>query len=296
MIDNFLLDDNGLTQEEFLKNYKVTDYERPSNTVDMLLFTVSDNLDKLDEKEKSLKILLIKRKAHPFANHWAIPGGFVEIDENIETSVYRELEEETNIKENVYFEQLYTWGEVKRDPRTRVISTSYMALADSSNIVPKAGDDAKEVQWFSVERIEISNTNEKEEYNLIFRGEQDGTLIGYRIRKTYTFNGKIRVPKYLSMPLNSFSNSLLAFDHHKIINKALEVLKEKVKYTPIVFNIIPEYFTFTELQKTCEAITGETYLRPNFRRDMERYVIKTDRKKETGKRQATLYKFNPYFE
>ena len=148
-MDKFLLDDNGLTQEEFLKNYNVKNYERPSNTVDMLLFTVTD---RLKTKEKDLKILLIKRKAHPFANHWAIPGGFVNIDENIEESVYRELQEETNIKEKVYFEQLYTWGDVNRDPRTRVISTSYMALADSSNLIPKAGDDAKEVQWFTVKK------------------------------------------------------------------------------------------------------------------------------------------------
>ncbi|AMN31071.1 NUDIX hydrolase [Clostridium perfringens] len=288
---NFL-DDNGLSQEEFLKNYNPGDYERPSCTVDMLLFTVSDKYEKLNS-DKVLKILLIKRKAHPYANQWAIPGGFVDMNENIEESVYRELEEETNIKDNVYFEQLYTWGAVDRDPRTRVISTSFMALADSNNLSPKAGDDAKEVQWFCIDRIVCEKSNDKEVYIIKLKGEDDGTEIGYKVTKTYYFNGRIRTPKYDAVDLE-LSNSL-AFDHYKLINKALDVLRDKIKYTPIVFNIVPEFFTISELQKTCEAIIGEKYIPNNFRRDMKKFLLKTDKKKDTLRRKATLYKFNPYY-
>lgn len=128
---------DGLTEKEFLERYKPGDYERPSVTVDMLLFTV-DNKEQEDYRklpEKELKLLLIKRKDHPYMGKWAIPGGFVDINEAVETAVYRELKEETNI-DNVYMEQLYTFGDEeddkygrkKRDPRMRVISVSHMAL------------------------------------------------------------------------------------------------------------------------------------------------------------------------
>ena len=81
---------------------------------------------------------------------WAIPGGFVNMDENLETAAYRELKEETNV-EDVYLEQLYTFGNVGRDPRMRVISTAYLALTSQEDIEPVAGDDAKEAKWFIVQ-------------------------------------------------------------------------------------------------------------------------------------------------
>ena len=158
---------NEVTEEEFLKNYKPYDYERPSLTVDMILFTLDDEEEKDLKKvpEKVLKVLLIKRKNHPFKNCWAIPGGFVDINENIEDAVYRELKEETNI-DNVYLEQLYTWGDVNRDPRMRVISSAYMALIPSRHLKPKAGDDAEDVQWFSISREDVSSTEKEDSWLL----------------------------------------------------------------------------------------------------------------------------------
>ena len=134
-----LLNKNGLTEEEFLASYNPGDYERPSNTADMLLFTIGEkeNIDVRKDKEKELKILLIKRKDHPDIHKWALPGGFVNINEDLESAAYRELEEETNIK-NVYMEQLYTFGAVNRDPRMRIVSTAYMALIDKRNIKEKS--------------------------------------------------------------------------------------------------------------------------------------------------------------
>ena len=87
---------DGLTEKEFLERYTPGDYDRPSVTVDMLIFTIDNN---------DLKLLLIKRKDHPFINQWAIPGGFVNIDESTIDAAKRELKEETNL-ENVYIEQL----------------------------------------------------------------------------------------------------------------------------------------------------------------------------------------------
>jgi len=146
------LDALGLTEEDFLKEYDISKFEQPSLTVDILLLTISEN--KVDNyrklANKSLKVLLIKRKEHPFIGTWALPGGFVRMDESIEAAAYRELKEETNVN-NVYLEQLHTYGDVDRDPRGRIISTSYMSLVNANEININAGTDAEEARWFEVE-------------------------------------------------------------------------------------------------------------------------------------------------
>ena len=111
----------GLTEEQFLARYDAGKYERPSVTVDMLIFTVTDEENQNYRKlpEKVLRLLLIKRGDHPYIGQWALPGGFVEMDESLDEAALRELQEETNIK-NIYMEQLYTWGDIGRDPRTRL--------------------------------------------------------------------------------------------------------------------------------------------------------------------------------
>lgn len=151
MDKKYIKNRQGLTEKEFLGQYDAGIYERPSVTVDMLIFTVMDeekeNYRKLPEK--SLKLLLVKRGDHPFIADWALPGGFVSVNESIDEAAMRELKTETNI-DNIYMEQLYTWGDVKRDPRTRVISCSYMALIDSTTLDVKAGDDADDAAWFNV--------------------------------------------------------------------------------------------------------------------------------------------------
>ncbi|MCY9698358.1 NUDIX hydrolase, partial [Paenibacillus alginolyticus] len=146
-----LRDKQGLTEIEFLQKYDASMYERPSVTVDMLIFTVVDEEKESYRKlpKKSLKLLMVKRGVHPYIGQWALPGGFVTKDESLDEAALRELKTETNI-DNVYMEQLYTWGDVNRDPRTRVISCSYMALVDSSSLEVMAGDDADDARWFSV--------------------------------------------------------------------------------------------------------------------------------------------------
>ena len=122
--------------------YDATQYERPSVTVDVVIFTIL---------EQMLKVLLIKRKAWPHEGMWAIPGGFVNMDESLEQAAYRELAEETGvIGADVYLEQLYTFGDPDRDPRTRVITIAYFALVGADKINPQAASDAAGVGWFSV--------------------------------------------------------------------------------------------------------------------------------------------------
>ena len=119
---------------------KLTDYKQPSVTVDVIIFTIIDS---------DLKVLLVKRKNPPFEGRWAIPGGFVRFDENLEDAAKRELSEETNVK-NIYLEQLYTFGEVARDPRGRVITVAYFALASAKDMQIQAASDASDVKWHSV--------------------------------------------------------------------------------------------------------------------------------------------------
>lgn len=121
----------------YMKYYML---EKPSVTVDIILFTV---------KEDNLKALLVKRAIEPFKDMWAIPGGFIRMNESLEEAAKRELVEETNVKD-VYLEQLYTFGDPKRDPRTRVVTVAYFALVNSEKFKLKASTDVKDVRWFSM--------------------------------------------------------------------------------------------------------------------------------------------------
>ncbi len=116
------------------------DYPRPSVTVDVVIFTLQDD---------DLRVLLIKRKHPPFAGMWAIPGGFIDMHESPEEAALRELREETGV-EDVYLEQLYTFGEPGRDPRGWVITIAYFALVPAHTVRPRAGDDAAAARWWSM--------------------------------------------------------------------------------------------------------------------------------------------------
>ncbi|MCB9080346.1 MAG: NUDIX hydrolase [Lewinellaceae bacterium] len=120
------------------------EYPRPSVTVDCVIFGL--------EESSELKVLLIQRRHEPFAEHWALPGGFVNLEEDLEAAALRELEEETNMRD-VFIEQLFTFGEPGRDPRGRVISVAYYALVNLAEHPVKAASDARNVRWFSVQDL-----------------------------------------------------------------------------------------------------------------------------------------------
>ncbi len=118
-------------------------YTRPALTVDCVLF----GLDTDD-----LKILLIRRNLPPFQGQWALPGGFVRVDETLEDAALRELQEETGVG-HVFLEQLYTFGTLDRDPRERVVTVAYYALINLQDHRLQAGTDASAAQWFAVDTL-----------------------------------------------------------------------------------------------------------------------------------------------
>ena len=121
----------------------VYDYPRPAVTVDIILFTFHDN---------DLKVLLIRRNGEPFKGKWALPGGFVNMDEDLDTAAMRELAEETHVTD-VYLEQLYTFGDLERDPRGRVITVAYFALLSTDQAAQlhiKSDSDADDARWWSM--------------------------------------------------------------------------------------------------------------------------------------------------
>lgn len=119
------------------------EYARPALTVDCVVFG-------LDEDD--LKVMLIERDLEPFQGQWALPGGFVRIDETLDEAARRELTEETGLKK-VFLEQLYTVGTLDRDPRERVVTVSYYALVRLSNHKVQADTDARQALWFSVDDL-----------------------------------------------------------------------------------------------------------------------------------------------
>jgi 8-oxo-dGTP diphosphatase len=98
------------------------------------------------------KVLLIKRKKYPFQGQWAFPGGFLEMDEELQVAAKRELAEETSLT-GVELEQMHTFGTVGRDPRGRQITVVYMGVARADQMAVKAGDDAQEAEWFDIQKL-----------------------------------------------------------------------------------------------------------------------------------------------
>lgn len=199
-------------------------------TVDIVIFTL---------REGSLQVLLVKRGVPPFEGQYAIPGGFIRGDESLEEAALRELHEETGMR-NVFLEQLYTFGDPKRDPRGRVITVAYYALIASDKLSLVAGADAAEAQWFPASGVPP-----------------------------------------------------LAFDHKSILDYALERLRNKLEYTTVGFQLLPEKFTLGELQSVYEAILGRPLDKRNFRRKLALLgILKPLREwQRTGRKPAQLFRF-----
>lgn len=141
------------------KKQHIYPYERPALTVDCVVFGY---------EEGELKILLIQRDIEPYKNVWALPGGFVRINETLDEAALRELKEETSV-ENLYLEQLYSFGALDRDPRERVVTISYYALVKISEHKAKGGTDAADAQWFPIHKLPKLGFDHKEIIEVAFK-------------------------------------------------------------------------------------------------------------------------------
>jgi 8-oxo-dGTP diphosphatase len=234
-------------EKEFLKSYNAAQYERPSVTADVVIFTI--------DKDNDLSILLIKRGGHPYKDHWAIPGGFLEAGkESIDEAAARELYEETGIKvsDGIELRQLITMGEPNRDPRTHVVSVVYTALVPKGLLHIKAGDDAKEAQLF-------------------------------KIRDWFDEEGNIKT-RFIGDKI-SLTMDNLAFDHARIVEVAIERLRGRLSYTNDAFAMLKDKkcFRIYELKKIHEAILQKVIDRANFRKMFIRNFVDTGKVRELDK-------------
>jgi len=208
------------------------EYPRPAVTVDCVVFG-------LDEQD--LKVLLVRRGLPPFEGRWALPGGFVLMEETLDDAARRELREETGLKD-VYLEQLYTFGDVRRDPRGRVVSVAYYALVNLADHSVQAATDASDAAWFAASDL----------------------------------------PR-------------LAFDHDRILDAASQRLKGKVRYQPIGFELLPEKFTLSQLQRLYETVLERPLDKRNFRKKILSMgvLVETDEvQQDVAHRAARLYRFD----
>ncbi len=207
-------------------------YPHPAVTVDCAVFGLDGD---------RLKVLLIRRDLEPFAGKWALPGGFVRIDEDLEAAARRELEEETGVR-RLYIRQLGAFGQPGRDPRERVITVAWWAIVNLFQHKAKAASDARNAAWIPAE-----------------------------------------------------DPPPLAFDHRRILDAALERLRETARREPLAFEFLPAKFTLTLLQRFYETVLGRPLDKRNFRKKVLSYKVLAElpeRESGVAHRAARLYSFD----
>lgn len=264
------------SEKRFLEDYDIESYDRPSVATDVVIYTIrqddSDSFRK--DPEKRLSILLIERGEHPFKNKWALPGGFVRMDETVPEAALREVEEETGVTPSAL---IYTgvFSGLSRDPRGRIISNAFTCILKNDEKTT-AGSDACNADWFD---ISIKEENEQYVLSLV----RDGLTLTSELKKSQDTAG---IYGY-----NINGDNPLAFDHSEIILTSFLQLREKAEGFGHIFDFLPSEFTLAELQKVQEIITGKASVPANFRRKVSDYVEETGRTSGgAGHRPAMLYR------
>jgi len=237
------------SEAAFLASYDASAFERPSVSVDVALLSVVDG---------ALYTLILRRAEHPSRGKWSLPGGFVRMEESLDRAAVRVLSEKAGTGP-VFLEQLYTFGDPRRDPRTRVISVAYVALVDRARFAAAAGKQRSEL---SVARLTVP-----------WEGETGGPV-------------ELSDEMGASLPL--------AFDHAEILGMAVKRLRGKLDYTPIGFQLLPESFTLLDLQRVHETVLGRPLNKDSFRRRMlasGQLEATGAAQKDVDHRPAELYRF-----
>lgn len=235
-------------------------------STDILIFSVDsrENNNIRELPKKYFSILLVKRDKDPNKGEWCLPGGFVKEDETSFEAAKRVLKKETNLT-NVYVEELGIFDEVNRDPRGRIISSSYIALVDKNTIKEELSENAK---WFD---IEIDDQDDK--INLKLKQDEQ---IDISLKRTLI---NVESKQYKYEVINSKN---IAFDHGLIINKGILTLREKANHSDIIFNLMPEKFTIGELKQVYEIILGKPLVNSAFRRVIASKITPVEETIKTG--------------
>jgi 8-oxo-dGTP diphosphatase len=232
-------------EQAFLDGYDPALFERPSVAIDVVL---------LAPAQGSLHTLLIQRQEHPFRLKWALPGGFIRMNEGLEAAAARVLREKTGLK-GIFLEQLYTFGAPKRDPRMRILSVAHMALVDHER--------------FSLSKAESAAAR----LVVPWEGEE---------------GGPVEVFDEHDQPMS------LAFDHAEILGLTVKRLRGKLDYTPVAFQLLPEAFTLYDLQKVHETVLARKLNKDSFRKRMLATGLLEPtggQQEDVGHRPAALYRY-----
>jgi 8-oxo-dGTP diphosphatase len=225
-----------MTEAEFIESYDPSLYERPSVAVDLILMSVVGGAP---------AALLVRRDAHPHLGRWALPGGFVRLDESLDDAARHVLATKARM-EDAYVEQLYTFGAVDRDPRTRIISVAYFALLPPARFAAAL----KAAPELTLAELVVP-----------WPGEEGGAV------QARSADGDV-------LPL--------AFDHADMLGLAVLRLRGKLDWSDVAYALLPERFTLRALQDVHEAIRGRPLNKPAFRRRM----LDTGRLEPTGERET----------
>lgn len=279
-----------LTNEDkkFLELYSDSEYEKPSVTVDAVIFRIksveNDNYRKLPEKK--LQVFLSKRTYPPYKDVNSIIGTFINLEHELSQTMKLCVKNKVNL-DGFYYEQLFTFADKARDPRTRVLSVSYLLLTNDNQELTN-GD------WFDIDLKETNSTITKIDDGYIVNKTIKLTLLNKNETLQNTIeitNKKIGLEETKQITV---SENNLAFDHIKIIYYALERLKNKLEYTDIIFNLLPNEFTLTELKQCYEVILQKDLLDANFRRKTAKMVTPINKFVEgKGHRTSQLFIHNP---
>ena len=237
-----------MTEAEFLADYDPSAYERPALAVDLVLMGL---------RAGRPAALLLRRDWHPHAGRWALPGGFVGVDEALDAAAERVLREKAQLS-HAHLEQLYTFGAVSRHPRMRIVTVAYLALLTEAALA-EAMARAPELRAAAIDAP--------------WAGETGGSVTALSAE---------------GEPLT------LAFDHADILALAVLRLRGKLDYSDVGFALLPERFTLRELQDVHEAILGTALNKPAFRRRMldKGWLAPTGQHEAgTSFRPAELYRF-----
>ena len=278
----------NLNEQKLSELYVDSKYDKPSITIDAVVLRLFDKLTDNYRKlpEKKLQVYLTKRKFAPYKDNYAIIGTFIDLNFSLAESLQKCVSQKIGLN-NFYYEQLFTFGEKTRDPRERVISTSYLCLTNEN-------EELSNGEWFNIDKRENILEKKQLENGYILKKQVLLTLTSENTTLENELLVTISKQNLKETKTVEIINSSLAFDHIKIIYYGLERLKNKLEYTDIIFNLLPKEFTLTELKKCYELILDEHLLDANFRRKTSKLVSPTSNYVQgKGFRNSQLFTHNP---